>query len=316
MHGKKSIVRMEKNAVNKLGLFLIILIAIAFFGGGGYLLYKNRNNLDFSFPWEKSNNNKETKEEEEKRKKIALERQKVVVEQKTDFVVVNINIRILSVSYSVMDGYVFKIQFYNPTSQDRELDIKYLVMDGYQIDVSDKIELKGSEAKLYDLKIPVEELDKYGFETFQKMTIYFDTVIYGQKGEKEGTKTITITNDEYTNNTQLPSKKNNMGKGAKLTIDYYKTEETEETTDIYFLLTNDDNKVNYDLRINAYKINDTIATNNDFNERIYFKCKKVVILSIPKKDYKKVDKLTLSFFVLENNDIYLTKETTIDLTKK
>ena len=34
---------MEKNAVNKLGLFLIIVIALAFFGGGGYLLYKNRN---------------------------------------------------------------------------------------------------------------------------------------------------------------------------------------------------------------------------------------------------------------------------------
>ena len=40
---------------------------------------------------------------EEKRKKVALERQKVVVEQKTDFNIVGINMRILDVTYSVMD---------------------------------------------------------------------------------------------------------------------------------------------------------------------------------------------------------------------
>ena len=45
MHGNRSLMSMEKRAVNKLGLFLIILIALAFFGGGGYLLYKNSNVL-------------------------------------------------------------------------------------------------------------------------------------------------------------------------------------------------------------------------------------------------------------------------------
>ncbi len=107
-----------------------------------------------------------------------------------------------------------------------------------------------------------------------------------------------------------------MGKGAHLTIDYYRTIETDDSTDVYFVLKNEDGRSDYEITINAYKINDTIETNNDFREKVLHKCQKVVVLSIPKEKYEKVNKLTMSFFVIENNDIYMTKTTSLDLTKK
>ena len=315
MNGNRSLMRMEKRAVNKLGLFLIILIAIAFFGGGGYLLYKNRNNLDFSFPWEKNNNEAKTeKEAVEKRKQVSLERQKISVNSTDIIKVYDIDTRFLSAEYSVMDGYVFKIQMYNSTLEDISFNINYLAIDDYQIDYEDKIVLQHGKSNLYELKIPVSELDKYNIESFETLQI-FTSKVKNKETEEQKEQTITVKNELFTNNTQLPTKNTNMGKALGLTIYYYKTEETEDSTDVYFLLTNEDARSAYEITINAYKINDKIITNNDFREKIYPKRQKVVVLSIPKKDYKTVDKLTLSFFVLDNNDIYLTKTTTIEPTK-
>ncbi len=320
MHGNRGLMRMEKRAVNKLGLFLIILIALAFFGGGGYLLYKNRNNLDFSFPWEKEQNQEKKKEEEDKaKKKIALERQKITLEDTIDGRISSISYRILEMNYSETDGYVIKIQLFNSFNANFEYYVEYIDIDGYQIDFEDKIALNPSEAKLEEIKIPVSDLDKYGFETFKKINIHTRVEKLSASSQDENRitkKIIVIKNIPDTNNTQLPKAKNNMGKGADLRVDYYKTEETENFTDIYLLLTNESGTSTYDLVINAYKINDTIETNNDFKETVHPKCTKVVILSIPKEKYKKIDKLTMSFFVLENNDIYITKTTTLELGKK
>ena len=68
--------------------------------------------------------------------------------------------------------------------------------------------------------------------------------------------------------------------------------------------------------MNAYKVNGEIITDNNFKEDIYDTNKKIVKLTIPKSKFKTVDNLTISFFIRRNDDIFTTKETTIDFNKK
>ena len=49
----KNIIRMEKRATNKVGIFFVILLSIIGFGIGGYFIYKNRDSIDFTMPWDK-----------------------------------------------------------------------------------------------------------------------------------------------------------------------------------------------------------------------------------------------------------------------
>jgi rRNA maturation RNase YbeY len=44
---------MEKRATNHIGLFFVFLLTAIGLGVGGYLLYKNKDNLELTLPWEK-----------------------------------------------------------------------------------------------------------------------------------------------------------------------------------------------------------------------------------------------------------------------
>ena len=56
----RSLVRMEKRAANKGGLFLIILIALVGLGVGGYFIYQNKDEINW--PWQEKEEEKEDEE--------------------------------------------------------------------------------------------------------------------------------------------------------------------------------------------------------------------------------------------------------------
>lgn len=312
------IVRMEKRAVNKIGLILIILLAIAALVGGGYFLYKNRNNLDFSFPWSKDTKEKKAEEEKVKKEeeKIALERQKVAISEISAYQGVNIQVTPRTINYDDNEGY--KIQLLvNNTGKEADYELYCIDIDGYQIDYYDVFTAQSKNPHVVTVTISKEALDLYKIETFRKMRIFIR-----KKGVKPSGNSslpvIIIKNTELGDNVQKPEIISNVGNASDIKIDYYKKEETDDETNIYFLVTNSRRVLYgyYTLIINAYKVNGEIITDNDFKEIVYDTDKKIVKLSIPKSKYKSVDSLTISFFVRRDDDIYTTKATTIEFNKK
>ena len=128
MYDNGSMVRMEKRAVNKLGLIIIIIIAIAALGGGIFFIVKNHNNLDFSFPWSK----KETKAEEQKKKekeKVALERQQVKIAGDKSVTMESVEITPTAIKYDDTEGYVITVRFKNVRNWDVNIDLYNITID-------------------------------------------------------------------------------------------------------------------------------------------------------------------------------------------
>ncbi len=314
----KSVVRMEKRAVNKIGLVLIILLAIAALGGGVYFLYKNHDNLDFSFPWSKSSKEKkEEKKEAKEQEKIALERQKIDISDNKPSTIDSIEITPLGIKYDEDGGYRIALKFTNRLPYNQEMEIYNIAIDGYQIDYYEEVKIGASATYYHDIFIKKESLDLYNIETFKNIYIYNRSFKEGAERKKKDFTKLVITNNEFGENTQAPKIISNVGNADQLKIDYYKREDTVDYYNIYFLATNSirSNKGYYTMIINAFKVNDTILTNNDFKEDIYDGNKKIVILSIPKSKFKSLDSLTISFFVLHGDDIYTTKTTTLTFNK-
>ena len=310
-------VRMEKRAVNKIGLILTILLAIAALVGGGYFLYKNRNNIDFSFPWSKANKEKKAEEEKAKKgeEKVALERQKVAISEYTSYTGVDITITPRTIEYDDKEGY--KIQLLvNNTGKAIDFELYCIDIDGYQVDYYNEFTAQSKNPHVVTVVVSKEKLDLYKIETFKKLRIFIR-----KKGTKpSGTSTLStiiIRNKEAGDNVQQPDIISNVGNADAIKIDYYRKEETDDETNIYFLVTNNQKSLYnyYTLIINAYKVNGEIITDNNFKEEVYDTDKKIVKLSIPKSKYKSVDSLTVSFFARRNDDIYTTKATTIEFNK-
>ena len=318
MNNHNSVVRMEKRAVNKIGLVLIILLAIAALGGGIYFLVKNHDNLDFSFPWSKSNKKAEEEKKAQKEKeKIELERQKVGVVEDDTSNIDSTEITPLGITYDEKEGYKVVLKLINDRPFTQVVEFYNIAIDDYQVDYEGTVEVESEALKYYTIIIKKEDLDLYNIESFRKIYVYMRAYKKGDTVEKEDLKRFAITNSEYGENTQPPKIITNIGNADELKLDYYKREDTVDDYKIYFLATNStrSNKGYYSVVINSYKVNNTILTNNEFEERIYDGNKKVFVLSIPKSKFKSLDSLTISFFVLRGEDIYTTKATTIDFTK-
>ena len=73
-HRNKNVVRFEKKATNHVGLFFFFIFAVESFGGGGFLLYKYRDQIDWNFtlPWESGKDGENGKDSSGKKSKKEL----------------------------------------------------------------------------------------------------------------------------------------------------------------------------------------------------------------------------------------------------
>lgn len=312
------VVRMEKKATNKFGLFLIFLFVIAFFGGGGYLVYRYRDKIDWNLklPLE---NKEETKKEENKTNK------KEENKKRTDLIVPTGFIKAISESgcnfsfteISLDDkGYLLKGQLSTHHSYCI-FDVNQMVVDGFYITPKFTINYQSANndpnPKTVDVRIPQTEIDNLGLNGFKVITLYY--TVQNPK-EKVDEKIVAL-------NATAQFKVNNSPKGL-IKIDYKgntqvyfnKVVEASDGTYIYFNFFNEDTRNIRKILIKKLLINGKLYEIEDFEKKVYRGSMISHYIFIPKKDFRKVEEFKVSFFIIRENNqteehaYYITNEYT------
>lgn len=313
---KDNVVRMEKRATNRFGLFLLILIVIVGFGYGGYYLYQHRKEIDWEFkwPWQK-----EELTEEEKANNVLINQNqpkrnnnKLVVPNMSEQSIMTNDTEIKVYDLKADDkGYTFNIDF-KAIISTATLNIEKVLIDGF--DTSAKLTitdtLDGSPTT-GTIRVNKSELDALGIYAFNRFTLYIkaDTL------DKEGSlirKDIQVYNtldykNELTGLIETYHKNNAQ-------IFFYKMADDKDNTYIYFDFINEDRNNSKRIKVKKLLINDELYEYKELNENIYCGANKVFYLTIPKKDIKEINNITVSFFILgldrsgATTGIYITPE--------
>lgn len=306
MYNDDNFVRMEKKATNKVGLFILFLIIIAGIGGGIYYYLNNKNSIkiDFSLPWEKN----EQEEKNQKQSDLNIERQSLEISTEKVF-----NANELIIVPSILDfdeatGYKLTLDFSNPSSSYVNGTINNVLIENYQLDYNLSFNLNPLENKTFYIDIPVEFLDKYFIETFSSIILKIDVYVAGEN--KYPNWSVPINTNAQESLTQLKDL-SPLGNTEDVYIKYHNITSDDEYYYINLLFENKSATKEYSLLVQNILINDKIYDVSSFNTIVKTEAKKIDSIKIPKKDYKRISNVTISFFAINNNDIYTIRENTI-----
>ena len=312
-----NIVHMEKRATNKFGLFLVFLAVIAIFGGGGFLVYKYRNQIDWEFklPWEKSEETNETSE-----KKTTTSTKK----KNRDLIVPTVrngsNIQEGASLFEIVDvkgddrGYLFTAQL--TTSVDwATITVEGILLDGYYteatLELSDTSDIGTQVGSQATFRVNQTDLDKLNVNGFTRVNVFY---ILEEPYEKYYLKMGVINFEtEYTitNGNKGLIKVDEKG---GLLVEYYKTVKADNATYIYFEAKNSDLSSNREILIKKMMINDRIYEMPEFTETVYRGARKSFYIKIPTSKIKDVEEFLVSFYIINrdsegnNKGIYITNE--------
>lgn len=311
-----NIAQMEKKATNKFGLFLVFLAFIAIFGGGGFLLYKFRNQIDWELklPW----NNNEVDEETGKKGNSSTGKK-----NNSDLIVPRINNGNFSegsTSFSIVDitaddrGYEFTVELKTDATW-ATITIEGILLDGYYteatLELSDEADIGEQKAARKKFRINQTDLDKLNVNGFTRMNIFY-VLEEPQKKYNLKMKVLTFVS-EYTivNGNKGLIKVDDKG---QLLIEYYKTTKADNATYIYFEAKNGDLISNREILIKKLMINGRLYEMPEFNETIHRGARKSFSIKIPKDKIKDVNEILVSFYILNKDEkgnnlgIYITNE--------
>lgn len=342
----RSLIRMEKRATNHFGLFIVFLLTAIGLGVGGYLLYKNKDNIDFILPWDK------IEYDEEEREPIIDDKKDNTSGGKLYLPEINPDTNIIAGNDYKLGLYITKIKAtekgYEITfqfSQDKSIKDTYdipeetihltcdkILVDEYE--VSPKFELQFNKNSFQQdqttITIPIEELENLEIVTFnslyffielRKENISLDTIDDEEEQEEDEIIPIEgfITAYQDLNVTNVKKIKKSYTVQNNLRISYYKKIEAEDATYLYFQVDNTNQIDNQEVELKKLVVNDKIYTKATAYVKSHYDSKNIFFIKIPRKDIKKVNNFTASFFITKTENgkksIYSTNELTFDLTK-
>lgn len=313
---KDNVVRMEKKATNHFGLFLLFIVVIGGFGYGGYYLYKHRNDIDWNIklPWKKE-------KEEEVKPGTALinpnttnKNNKLIVPNFNSQSIKNKVGQVKIYDLAADDkGYTFQVDL-TASSQTATLSIEKVLIDGFdtsaKLTITDMLDSEKAPTTS-TLRINKSELDSMGIYAFNKFSIYYRISTDTEKGDLNRSDFQVYNTLEYknalSNLIEIYHKEN-------ILIYFYKTESDKDNTYIYFDVINENRTNPKKIKIKKLILNGEIYEYKDFDESIYCGTNRVIYLTIPKKKISEVENITISFFVISQDQdenttaVHLTPE--------
>lgn len=329
----RSLVRMEKRAANKGGLFLIILIALVGLGVGGYFIYQNKDEINW--PWQE----KEEKKEDEEN---PISNENNSSNGKLHLPEISPEIDILKLRIKPADLYVTKLKatskgyeleltlklspnkdLYNEDSfESYEVDCTKILIDDYE--VSPTFKLKITQAKPTDstsITIPMSELENLEMYSFRALSFFFTTTRTesGTTLKPEYSESrVTAYQDIFVDNTKDTMLTFNAQDSVK--ISYYKKIEAEDATYLYYVVENNNKVHSHKIEIKKLVINDEIYNKPSIEVDSHYNAKTMFYIKIPRKDFSEVNKIKSSFFILrpegEDQAIFMTNDYIVDYTKE
>lgn len=311
----KNVLHMEKRKSNKFGLFLVFIFIIAFFGYGGYYLYTHFDEIDWEFklPWE------DEKEKEKEKEKPSSKKNKLIVPSfisKEEDRVVKSNNSTMDFTNIKADSKGFVITAELLTVEPwAKFEVEKILIDGFEttakFNVTDIANTGIQEATPVVFIIPQTDLDAIGIRGF-KMLTFFIKVSSGNSATTEVIHNLSFNNTEYIDNTRTGLIK--IDEKGNTIVSYFKTITDGDYTYIYFDFKNASPR-SKEILINKLRINGEIYDMSSYSESVYRNSQKAIYIRIPKSKYKKVDKISVSFFLIDKLDdkkqaVYITNEYT------
>lgn len=329
-----SLVRMEKRAANKGGLFLIILIALVGLGAGGYFLYENKDEINW--PWQ--DNDKKDDDEDEN----PIGENNNTSNGKLNLPEISPEVDILQLSKEPATLHITKMK---ATSKGYELELQLklkndlesfeldefgsynvdctkVLIDDYEVTPIFNITItKTEKTQKTNITIPMSELENLEMNSFRALRFFFTI----NRSYKSGTdkkyfaeSRVTAYQDEYVDNTKEPEVVFPAADNVK--IAYYKKIEAEDATYLYYLVQNN-NKVNsHRIEIKKLVINDEIYNKPSIDVQSHYNSNTMFYIKIPRSDFKEVNKIKSSFILLrpegEEQAIFMTNDVTVDFNKE
>lgn len=319
-NSEDNFMRLEKKATNKVGLIILFIIVIGLLGVGGYFVYKNKDNIsfDFTMPWQKKDEERKddktttTKTDE----KTIIKRQNVKISSKQIYKGNNLTIDPDSITYDEKDGYTVKLKALYSSANNLSISISHITVDGYQLENStDNISLVGNVSSNISVNIPVSFLDLYSLEEFSQVVLYGKVNQNSQNTTNNNEIKFVVNTDKTTENTTSLANLEPINSNSDIKIYYYKIVSSKDENKIQILIDNQNDSVNYDFKINQLKINNTKYEDVSFNETVNYNSKKFVYITIPTKKIKKIEEFEVSFFILDQDNLNITKANNIKIKK-
>ncbi len=300
-HGKGKVVRMEKKATNHFGLIVLLLIAIAGGGYGGYYLYEHRD----EFNWDFKNPLKEEETEDEKKSTninksnkdlmVPRLRENNITPYDEELVITKIT--------ATTQGYEITVA----AQTDKEESLIYytekILIDGYntsaEFEVVDTLEPPGVAQKPTEktFRIDKTELDALGMYSFANLTFYY------RRKTEEGVEQLTRRIIRAYSDFNFDNSRKGLVKideKNEVIVSYYQTLEDSKTTYIYFDFKNEKTMVSNKVRIKKLLINGEIYNYSKFNEEVYSGSETILCIEIPKDKIKEVNNFNVSFILIED----------------
>ena len=318
-NSEDNFMRLEKKATNKVGLIILFIIVIGLLGVGGYFVYQNKDNIsfDFTMPWQKKDEEKKDDKTTTTKTdaKTIIKRQNVKISSKQIYKRNDLTIDPDSITYDEKDGYTVKLKALYSSANNLSISISHITVDGYQLENSaDNISLVGNVSNNVTVNIPVSFLDLYNLEEFSQVVLYGKVNQNSQNTTNNDIKFV-INTDKTTENTTSLANLEPINTNSDVKIYYYQIISSKDENKIQILIDNQNDSVNYDFKINQLKINNTKYEDVSFNETVNYNSKKFVYITIPTKKIKKIEEFEVSFFILDEDNLNITKANNIKIKK-
>ena len=319
-NSEDNFMHLEKRATNKVGLIILFLVVVGLLGVGGYFVYQNKDNIsfDFTMPWQKKDEEKKddktttTKTDD----KTIIKRQNVKISSKQIYNRNNLTIDPDSITYDEKDGYIVKLKAFYSSANNLSISISHITVDGYQLENSaDNISLVGNVSSNISVNIPVSFLDLYSLEEFSQVVLYGKVNQNSQNTTTNNDIKFVVNTDKTTENTTSLANLEPINTNSDVKIYYYQIVSSKNENKIQILIDNQNDSVNYDFKINQLKINNTKYEDVSFNETVNYNSKKFVYITIPTKKIKKIEEFEVSFFILDQDNLNITKANNIKIKK-
>ncbi len=309
---ERSLVRMEKNATNHVGLFLVIVLAIVIFGVGGFLLYKNRDSIDWSLslPWDNKDDDNSPSSKKDKDKQSS-EREELAKPKLNNYKVIeDRGITLIADNLVQNDqGFTFDL-IYTNYNGDVTFTLEKVLVDKYDTTANFTEKVPAGQTMKKNVHVKQTELDIVNIKNFANLTLYIR--IDTEDGPGKAVRYNLVVNNLLLNENKLEGLiefENNK----QSIISFYQVTEDKDNSYIYFDYLNDTANRTQVLTVKKLVINDEIYDVKSFSNEIYHGAEKLLYITVPKKDFKKIEKFTIGFTVLNYIDdelysVYITKE--------
>lgn len=322
----KNVVHFEKRSANKVGLFFLLILAIAGLGYGGYYVYLHRSEIDWELklPWQSDS----SKEEKEKNKNGESsknnDRDDLVLPSKLNETE-NVNGGSLRIYDVKLDdkGYTISVDYLFPNG-DSDLTIEKVLINGFEVSSTLTINEKKDEGLVKDqkpttgtLRILRTELVPLKITGLKEITFFYRFTQYGKESTLKRCKFSVSNNIDF--KTELEGLINIYKNDQEIDINYYETITDQDNTYIYFHAKNNTYANNKQIRVKKLIINGEIYDYRDLNFSLYRGAANLFSIIIPKDQVKEIKSFTISFFVIATkedtpNSIYITNDYTVELS--